>query len=197
MDNFDKKNAEGYSDPTPYQAVKNMVKPGEIWTYMKKDNTEAEVLVVAFSDSIATILFLMDEYKDGCVECVSKSLKWTNPRMMNWAWGGYLNRRVRKLSDQEFDQILAELEKILTVKIGKEADSMANPVPDPAASREVEAMKAELDAMRCRAKEADSMAKKCKEAYIEAFNEAEKLKIQIDMLKGMYSDLMDKFLQRV
>ena len=196
MDNFEKKNAEGYSDPTPYQAVKNMVKPGEIWTFTKKDNTEVEALVVAFSDSIATILFLMDEYKDGCVECVSKSLKWTNPRMLNWAWAGFLSKRVRKLTDKEFDQILAQLEKVLTVKIGKEAESMAIPAVDPAFFREVESMKAELDSLRCRYKEADCMANKYAEAYKQASNEAEKLKVQLEMMKSMYSDLMDKFLQR-
>ena len=126
MDNFaEKKNSEGYSDPTPYQAINNMVKPGEIWTFKKKDNTEAEVLVVAFSEKIATILFLMDEYKDGCVECVSDSLMWVNPRMLNWTWNGYLNKRIRKLSVQEFNQIGLELEKVLAVKIGKEADHMA------------------------------------------------------------------------
>ena len=163
MDNFaEKKNAEGYSDPTPYQAIKNMVKPGEIWTFKKKDNTEVEVLVIAFGDSIATILYLMDEYKDGCVECVSKSLKWLNPRMSNWTWSGYLNRCVRKLSDQEFDQIMTELEKVLAVKIGKEADSVA-------------------------AKHA--------EAHRQADKEAEKLRIQLALMKEMYADLMNKFLQ--
>lgn len=182
------KNAEGYADPTPYQAIKNMVKPGEIWTFQKKDNTEAEVLIVAFGDNIATILYLMDEYKDGCVEC---ALKWVNPRMLNWSWGGFLSKRVKKLTDDEFDQILDVVEDALEIQIPvKEVE------PDPAASREIVEMKHELDALYCRYKEADSMAGKYAEAYKQANNEAEKLKIQLEMLKGMYSDLMEKFLQR-
>ena len=197
MDNFaEKKNSEGYSDPTPYKAIKNMIKPGEIWTFQKKDNTEPEVLVVAFSDSVATILFLMDEYKEGCVECVSKSLKWVNPRMLNWSWGGYLNKCIRKLDDREFKQITAQLEKVLSVKVCKELDSKANPVPDPAASREVENMKHELDALYCRCKELDSKAAKYVEAYKQANNEVEKTKVQLEMLKGMYSELMEKYLKR-
>ena len=164
MDNFDKKNAEGYSDPTPYQAVKNMIKPGEIWTFQKKDNTEVEVLVVAFNDNVATILFLMDDYKDGCVECVSKSLKYVNPRMLNWTWGGYLNRCIRKMSVQEFNQIGLELEKVLSVKVGKEAESMAS---------------------------------KSFTSLLQAEKEVEKMKIQVELLKSMYNDLMEKFLQRV
>ena len=194
---YDKKNAEGYSDPTPYQAIRNMVKPGEVWTFRKKDDTESEVLVVAFNDNVATILFLMDECKDGCVECVGSDLQYVNPRMLNWSWGGYLSRCVRKLSEQEFDQVIAEIEMVLAVKVTKEADSMANPVPDPAVFREIEEMKHELDAVRCHWKEADSMAGKYSEAYKQANNEVEKLKIQLDMLKGMYADLMDKFLQKV
>ena len=196
MDNFaEKKNSEGYSDPTPYQAINNMVKPGEIWTFKKKDNTEAEVLVVAFSEKIATILFLMDEYKDGCVECVSDSLMWVNPRMLNWTWNGYLNKRIRKLSVQEFNQIGLELEKVLAVKIGKEADHMANPVPDPAASAELEAVKRECDVLRLRAREADRMAAKHAEGHAQAEKKAEKLEIQLALMKEMYADLMNKFLQ--
>lgn len=193
MENFDKKNGEGYHDPTPYQAIKNMIKPGEIWTFQKKDNTEAEVLVVAFSENVATILFLMDDYKDGCVEC---ELKWINPRMMNWTWAGYLNKRVSKLDAGEFKQIQAEIEKILSVKVGKELDSTANPAVDPAVSHEIAEMKHELDALYCRCKELDSTAAKYIESYKMANNETEKLKVQLEMLKGMYSDLMEKFLQR-
>lgn len=197
MSNFlDKKNSEGYSDPTPYQAVRNMIKPGEVWTFQKKDNTEAEVLVVAFNDNIATILYLMDEYRDGCVECVGSDLQYVNPRMLNWSWGGYLSRCVRKLSDREFNQVIAEIEKVLTVKVAKEADSMANPAPDPAASREMKEMKHELDAMRVRIKEADSMANEYADRYKEEKAKADTYRIQLDLMKSMYSDLMEKFLQR-
>ena len=159
----DKRNAEGYHDPTPYQAIKNMIKPGEIWTFQRKDNTEAEVLVVAFSDNVATILYLMDDYKDGCIEVVSKGVKYVNPRMLNWSWGGFLGKCVRKLSVQEFNQVGVEIEKILAIRIVKEADSMANEYAD---------------------------------RYKEAKADAERYRIQLDLIKGMYSELMEKFLQR-
>ena len=193
---YDKKNAEGYSDPTPYQAIRNMIKPGEVWTFRKKDDAEAEVLVVAFNDNVATILFLMDEYKEGCIEVVSTDVKWVNPRMLNWSWGGYLCKCVRKLSVQEFDQVLAEIEKILSVQVVKEADAMANPVPDPVRSAEIVAMKQELDAMCIRVKEADAVAHKYEASFAEAKAEAEKNKIQLDLMKSMYAELMEKFLQR-
>lgn len=182
----DKRNAEGYYDPTPYQAIKNMIKPGEIWTLQKKDNTETEVLIVAFGDNIATILYLMDEHKDGCVEC---ALKFVNPRMLNWCWGGYLGKRVKKLGDQEFDLILDGVEDVLDVVIEKKEVTPLVP--------ELEAKDEELKALHCLCKELDSKAAKYIESYKLANNENEKLKIQLEMLKGMYSDLMEKFLQRV
>ena len=185
----DKRNAEGYYDPTPYQAIKNMVKPGEIWTFQKKDNTEAEVLIVAFGDNIATILYLMDEYKDGCIECVSKSLKWVNPRMLNWAWGGYLSKRVKKVDDQEFDLILDSVEDVLDVVIEKKEVKPLVP--------ELEAKDAELKVLRCRVQEYEKKVIAQTDELSMARIEASKYKIQLDMMKSMYSDLMEKFLQRV
>lgn len=195
MENFDKKNGEGYSDPTPYQAIKNMVKPGEIWTFQKKDYTEAEVLVVGFGDNIATILYLMDEYKEGCIECFSKSQKWVNPRMLNWTWAGYLNKCVRKLDDREFKWITAQVEKVLSVKVGNEADAVENTAFTPDRAAEIVAMKHELDAMRIREKEAETVAENHAKAHRLAEKESEKLRIQLALMKEMYADLMDKFLQ--
>lgn len=197
MENFDKKNCEGYYDPTPYKAVKNMIKPGEIWLFKKKDNTEAEVLVVAFSDDIATILFMMDECKDGCVEVVGTDVKWVNPRMFNWSWGCYLSRCVRKLSEREFDQVILGIENVLSVKVGKKLDSTEeSPAVERAASREVESMKAELDSLRCHLKESELKTVALSDQLSMTQIENTKQKAQNATLKEMYSDLMEKFLQR-
>lgn len=194
---YDKKNAEGYSDPTPYQAIKNIIKPGEVWTFRKKDDAEAEVLVVAFNDNVATILFLMDEYKEGCIEVVSTDVKWVNPRMLNWSWGGYLCKCARKLSVSEFDQVLAEIEKILSVQVVKEADAVANPVPDPVRSAEIVSLKHELDAMHSRVKEAEKRVVALSDQLSMTQIENTKQKAQNATLKEMYSDLMEKFLSKV
>lgn len=178
------KNAEGYHDPTPYQAIKNMVKPGEIWTFQKKDNTEAEVLVVAFGDNIATILYLIDEYKDGCVEC---ALKWVNPRMLNWSWGGFLSKRVKKLSDHEFDQILDAVEDALEIQIPTKEVA---PIPVDLAKED------ELKALHYLLEEAEKRAVALSDELSMARIEASKGKIQLATMKEMYSDLMEKFLQR-
>lgn len=197
---YDKKNAEGYSDPTAYQAIKNMVKPGEVWTFQKKDNTEAEVLIIAFNDNIATILYLMDEFKEGCIEIVNPNdlhdVRYVNPRMLNWTWGGFLGKRVTTLTDPEFNQVLTEIEDVLSVRIVKETDSVENHGIDQAVFRETVEMKDELDALRRDYKELYSKLEKYQVLYERASGEAERLKVQLDTIKEMYSDLMEKFLQR-
>ena len=195
MGNYgDRKNAEGYADPTPYEAIKNMIKPGEVWTVQRKDNTESKVLVVAFSDNVATILYLMDEHKDGCIEIVNSNdwhdVMWVNPRMLNWIWGGYLCKCVRKLNINEFALISTEIEKVLSVKINREAVITVNP-------NEVDALKHELDAVRCMAKESEKKLCAVSDELTTAQAEATKYKIQLAMMKSMYDDLMEKFLQRV
>lgn len=187
MNILDKKNAEGYSDPTPYQAARNMIKPGEVWTMQKKDNAESEVLVVAYNDNIATILYLMDECKDGCVPV--GDFDYVNPRMLNWTWGGYLGKCVRKLDLQEFAEISVAIEKVLSVKIQREAVVTVNP-------NEVASMKHELDALRCRLKESEGRVVALSDQLSMTQIENTKQKAQNATLKEMYSDLMEKFLQR-
>jgi hypothetical protein len=155
----------------------------------KKDNTETEVLVLAFGDDVATILFLVDEEKDGCVECVSKSLKWVNPRMLNWTWGGYLMKCVKKLDAVEFKQIQAEVERVLSVKVGKELDSKANHVPDLENSPMLEVLGAKLDELQ---KLADARSD---ELSMERINHG-KCRKQLQIMKEMYSELMEKYLKR-
>ena len=191
----DKRNAEGYHDPTPYKAIKNMIKPGEIWIFHKKDNTEVEVLVVAFSDDVATILFLMDEYKDGCVEVVSNGVKYVNPRMLNWSWGSYLNKCVRKLNDQEFNTILDAIENVLVVMIGKKEVKPLHP--------ELEAKNAELRELEQRLADMETnkaFVESCCDMIQAELNktkaEADKYKVQFEMIKGMYDALTEKILQR-
>lgn len=188
---FDKKNAEGYSDPTAYQAVKNMIKSGEVWTVQRKDDAQCEVLVVAYNDNVATILYLLDEYKAGCIEVVGSDVKWVNPRMLNWTWGGYFGKCVRKLSVQEFNQVGVEMEKILAIRIVNET------VHDPMDSPEIESMKAELAALHCRCNETDAVALKYEIRLKKAESDADKYRIQLDLMKDMYADLMEKFLQKV
>ena len=196
MNILDKKNAEGYSDPTPYQAARNMIHPGEVWTFNKKDDTEAEVLIVAYNNEVATILYLMDECKDGCVDVFGSKPRFVNPRMLNWAWGSYLGKCVRKLDFQEFAEITVEIEMVLSVKIQREAVVTVNP-------NEVDKLKNELLALE--SKLADMDADKafvdvcCDQLQAElnkAKSEAQKYKIQFEMLNTMYSDLTEKLLKR-
>lgn len=169
-----------------------MIHPGEIWTLNGKNDKESEVLIVAYNDNIATILYLMDECKDGCVPCGFDEFtlcKYVNPRMLNWTWGGYLGKRVQKLNLQAIAEISVAIEKVLSVKIEREAVVTVNP-------NEVDHLKADKKALLCRCRELDDKAAKSIEMYKQANEEALKYKIQLDTIKEMYSDLMEKYLQK-
>lgn len=182
-----RKNAEGYSDPTAYEAIKGAAKPGEIWIYKGR-----ECLIIKNHGSYCNILQL-GTYKKNSIEVAGQ---YAQPGMISYAFNDLLSEYVNRITTDEFADVLDEMEYTLGLTFIKEADSMANPIPDPAASREVEKMKHELDEMRVRIKEADSMAHEYADRYKEARAASEQYRIQLEMLKDMYSDLMEKFLQR-
>lgn len=181
------KNAEGYADPTAYEGIRGAAKPGEIWMYKGR-----ECLIVKNHGGYCNILQL-GTYKKNSIEVAGW---YAQPGMISYAFNDLLSEYVKRITTDEFAHVLDEVEDALCLTFIKEADSMANPIPDPAASHEVEDMKHELDAMRVRIKEADSMANEYADRYKEEKAKADTYKIQLDMMKSMYSDLMEKFLQR-
>lgn len=184
----ERRNSEGYWDPTPYQAIKNMVKAGEVWSYLKKDGSDCEVVVIASNGAIANILYLVDEHKEGCVECLDK---WVNPRMINWAWTSTLGKCVCKMPESEFKQVLELIEDGLSVKVGKEIEEDIDYGEEPSNLRKsLEEAQFKLLTF------AQEITKKG-ELILASDNEIKTLRIQLDMMKSMYSDLMEKFLQRV
>ena len=192
MNNYlDLKNAEGYHDPVPYQASHSMIKPGEIWTKIDKSGRELRYLVIASGDDIVTGISLIDQYRDGCLAVDNNESEWLNPRMIVWAWGSQFQRRIRTLSVQDFDWILAEVENVLSIYIAKDrqADIAYGDVP----SAETEEMREELRLTR------DSLnAALAEYTALKTSSESEitTLRIQLEAIKGMYSDLLEKFVQR-
>lgn len=131
----ERKNSEGYADPTAYQAIKNMVKPGEIWRMKTDSGKENEVLAVACTDNVVTILYLVDTDKGGCVPVGSK---WVNPAMLNWTWRQFLPHFVRKLSESEFAEVLGNIQEVLRLKVAaetKETTAGREKVNDPTLDR--------------------------------------------------------------
>ena len=55
------KNSEGYADPTAYEAIRGMAKPGEVWKYKGR-----EVLIVKIKAATATFYSLAITRKAAC-----------------------------------------------------------------------------------------------------------------------------------
>lgn len=188
MNNYlDLKNDEGYRDPVPYQASRSLIKPGEIWTKIDKQGRELRFLVIASGNDIVTCLPTTDQYRDNCIAVDNNESEWLNPRMLVWAWGSQFQRRIRTLSAEDFDWILAEVENALSIHIEKDKSDGVAATDLP--STETEEMREELRLIK------NALAAATKECEASK-SENTTLRIQIDAIKGMYSDLLEKFVQR-
>lgn len=180
-----KKNAEGYADPTAYKAITGIQKPGEILAYKGGD-----ALIIKNHGTFCSILRLKDkECGDNCTEIGGR---YTDPRMLSYAVNDNFSTYQGKITPGEFGWVLAEIENALGIEIEPHTASAVSAV---SASENVR-LKEELDVMQARLKESELRAVDHVERCAVAEDEAMRCKIQLDLLKQMYSDLMEKFLQR-
>ena len=152
-----KKNGSGYIDPTPYQAVKSMYHPGEIWTHTHYDK---EVLILKDHDGFCTALLLTDhEGRDGCIQVISRAVKYTHPGMVQYVFNHQLGMMVKKLPDQDFQMVLEEVGKAMGIHLTNRAECARQenaPVPS---DEELDAVKAMMPGiLRVIAKVAGGMA---------------------------------------
>ena len=107
-----RKNAEGYSDLTPWKAF-NKIHEGEIYTHNEK-----EVLIVRVQDGFCNILILTDEARnENCIEVNSRSIKYTDPAMLSYAFTTSLGGFVKRLPDNAFETVLRNVEAALMLEI--------------------------------------------------------------------------------
>lgn len=165
------RNGSGYKDETAYKAFKNMAKAGEIWTFNNFGN-EKEVLVIKNHGTHCNVLTLLDDRRTKyCIEITSRSLKYTDPRMMQYLFNDNLGQFVKALSDEEFDKVLDEIEDALELNIYREDAKDA---------------KDELDAAKNRIKHLE-----------EELAAAKKLPAPADSIyKRLYDDLIDKLIDK-
>ncbi len=77
-----KRNNEGYYDPTAYEALKGIAKEGEIWTYRDK-----EMLIIKNHGNFCNALVLINARTSaGEIEVISKTMKYTNPAMVQYVY---------------------------------------------------------------------------------------------------------------
>lgn len=176
-----KKNGEGYPDPTAYAAITGIQKPGEIWAYKGGD-----ALIIKNHGTFSSILRLVD---DECAGSVEVGGRFTDPRLLSYAYNDKLSIYQGKITPAEFGWVLADIENALGVEIKPHTANIAE---------EAERIKMveELAAVRTCYNEADSTMRDYRERYLAVKEEATKYRIQLEMMQQMYSDLMEKFLQR-
>lgn len=172
-----KRNGEGYADPTAFQAITNMAKPGEIWTYQKNNGTECEVVIINNLERHSVILNLQDTDGIGRIIVHSKSIKYTDPGKLNWVFNTALATFVKKMPDEEFEMLLDEIQKELNLASVGHCEA----VQDGSLLKENEALKAELADYRAMERQWEDCAS---------------LKLQLQTYKVLYNELIQKILEK-
>lgn len=111
-----KRNSEGYYDPTAYEALKGIAKEGEIWTYRDK-----EMLIIKNHGNFCNALVLINTRTSvDEIEVISKTVKYTNPAMVQYVYTDKLGQFVKELSDFDFANVLKCVGAALGIERGHE-----------------------------------------------------------------------------
>ncbi len=169
------RNAEGYPDYTPYQAITGQAKAGEIWKY-----DAYEVLILRNHGTFCNILTLVESTSDTrSIPVMSRSIRYTNPAMIRYCFNNGLGQFIKKIPYDDFEAIMDEVREALGfAPAGASEEKAGEPAQEPtpkANPSEVEALKTRLILER---------------------REAEKAKAKFDVLQGMYDALLDRFITK-
>lgn len=167
------KNSEGYADPTAYEAIRGMAKPGEVWKYKGR-----EVLIVKNQGSYSNILQLGD-YKKGSV-CVGGRL-YAQPGMLSYAFNDLLTERVETLAADDFNEIVQEVADALELRLVHEEDkTVGQSIAD--------GLRKGFDGVRQLGFSAENEILKTENTFLKAQNV---------MLQNMYNELLAKVIAKV
>lgn len=139
------KNSEGYADPTAYDAIRGMAKPGEIWKYK-----EREILIIKNQGSYCNILQL-GSYKKGSIEVAGR---YAQAGMISYAFNDLLSECVEKLTDADFASICEDVSEALGMAVADNREAVFRADGDgfialaPKHDSEKEALKAQNDLLQ-------------------------------------------------
>jgi len=103
------RNAEHYMDTTAFNGIMDAPQPGEVWMWQGK-----EVLIIRNQGTLCNVLALTDKCNGSdSVEVKSRSLRYTNPAMLQYAFNAYFGEFIKKIQDDEFDDILCAVREVL------------------------------------------------------------------------------------
>lgn len=183
-----KYNGSGYYDETPYKAYQNMntVKPGEIW----ETSLGKEYLILKNHGNFCTVLCLCDTNRNNeCIEIVSRSIRYTNPAMVQYVFNTAFNEFIKAIHDDQYLDIMGMVAAALEVKINVTAVSYSN----EGEFKALEAKCRELNDQRTSMK--DSMEQYEIDMALMA-EECNSLRTKLACFKELYDSLLDRYLGR-
>lgn len=181
MDKYFKHNAEGYTDPTAYIALNNVQKGeymgienriGEIWEMANTNGKGITTgLIIADDGNVITFLGMVEEQnKKHDLEIKCRGMMYASSRMIGYKFVQSLENYVRKVTDEEFDEIMGKVAEALNIEstvIEKVVEKEAF-IPHDAPIAEDVSYKMEL----------------------------ERTKAQLEVYKGLYENLMQQMIGR-
>lgn len=172
MDKELKYNADGYYDPTAYMALNNVQKgesmkenrTGEIWEIELSEGNIFYAIIIADDGNIVNFIRLIDEAtKNSDIELNCCGIKYASSRMVQYCFTQKVVLFTRKLTDDEFSDILQKV-----------ADSLG-----------IEFIWEELGVI-------EKASEPVKYEAISFDAELEKTKAQLEVYKDLYESLLQK-----
>lgn len=175
-----KKNAEHYDDPTPACSLAKP-EPGDV--YASGDNL---ALILKNHGPFSTVLVLTEnDFPRNIKLQTHKGPRWTDPRLTTYRWHDKLGKYEETLPAESIAIVTAAMEEALG--IGPRRASGADLTGLERMADQIEEYHAELAKLKA---ELDAAWR----AHAAAEFEATKAKNQLDLLRGMYDDLLSKAL---
>lgn len=171
------RNGSGYVDPTAYAALMEVQKgerkmdnkTGELWEITTKEGYNKECIIIADRGSYSTVLCLYDEPRRECdIKVNCRGMKYTSGGMPQYAFDSKITEFIRKLSDQEFEEIMDKVADALGMNRVVEVPILSKLLSQP-------------------------VAVETEPIYTAV--ELERTKAQLEVYKGLYENLLKDVLQ--
>lgn len=215
------KNAEGYSDPTAYKALKGIereekmeFKRGEIYEYELTNGQGTKYALVVSSDErstdrVVSVVILNEKaYGNNAASVVAHSLMYADCNRVTFAVADRIGSYVRTATAEE----MREIDRALINALGIDRIEMPKPGGiEEELNRIIDEQKRQLDNMTWNCTTQEARANKCEERILELTEENEGLKknafigekadtmtlrIERDFFKAQYEALLAKILER-
>lgn len=136
MDKDLKKNAEGYTDPTAYKAMKNVLEGermklehGQVYEYYWKDNQTKSIVVVSFNNVNSCVgIVLMDEPRHPrCIPVdLGDHVEYADPRTASYSPRPKIGNYICNATAEEMQNIQGELADVFGIPTPVGIDKLMN-----------------------------------------------------------------------